>query len=415
MKSVGACLIGQSGGPTSVLNASALGCIEAAMKSKNVTRIYGAAHGIRGVLNDRIYDLSLEDPEELAYMRYTPASVLGSCRYKLADFLVDDTDYRRIHDVFSKYNIRYFFYNGGNDSMDTCSKISAYLSSQNYECKIIGIPKTIDNDLAVTDHCPGFGSAAKYVATTCMEVARDAKVYDTSSITVLEVMGRNAGWLAASASLAKRYGGGPDLIYLPEVHFDLADYIADVSRIYDKNGDVFVVVSEGIKDKNGTYISSYFSDTAKDKDAFGHARMGGLAGSLANFAKAKLNAKVRGIELSLLQRCAAHIASATDVEESYLAGKAAFEAAESGISDKMVAFAREPEGPYKCNVFLADLVDVANVEKPLPREWINSAGNGLLDAYVEYALPLIQGEVNIPMVDGLPRFAVLKRVMTREV
>ncbi len=415
MSSKGACLIAQSGGPTSVINASALGCIEAAMKSKNVTKVYGAAHGIKGVLNDRIYDLTLEDPEELSHMRHTPASVLGTCRYKLKDFMVDDTDYRRIHDIFIKYDIRYFFYNGGNDSMDTCSKISAYLSKNNYECKVIGIPKTIDNDLAHTDHCPGFGSAAKYVATTCMEVSRDARVYDTPSITVLEVMGRNAGWLAASASLASLNGAGPDLIYLPEVHFDLADYISDVSRIYDKNGDVFVVVSEGIKDKNGTYISSYFSDTAKDQDAFGHARMGGLAGSLANFAKAKLDAKVRGIELSLLQRCASHIASATDVEEAYMAGKAAFEAAESGITDKMVAFARDPEGPYKCSTFLVDLVEVANVEKPLPREWINSAGNGLLSAYADYALPLIQGEVNIPMENGLPKFANLKRLMTREV
>ncbi len=414
MKSVGACLIAQSGGPTSALNASALGCIEAAMHSKNVSKIYGAANGIKGILNDRIYDLSLEDPEELSYMRFTPASVLGSCRYKLADFLVDDTDYRRIHDIFAKYNVRYFFYNGGNDSMDTCSKISTYLSKNNYECKVIGIPKTIDNDIAITDHCPGFGSAAKYVATTCMEVSRDAKVYDTGSITVLEIMGRNSGWLAAASSLAARHGGGPDLIYLPEVPFDLADYISDISRIYDRNGDVFVAVSEGIKDKNGTFISSYFSDTSKDRDAFGHARMGGLAGSLANFAKAKLDAKVRGIELSLLQRCASHIASATDIEESYLAGKAAFEAAESGISDKMLAFVRSAEGPYSCSTALVDLLEVANLEKPIPRDWINSAGNGLLDAYVDYALPLIQGELVRPTIDGLPRFASLKRIMTRE-
>ncbi|MDD2215383.1 MAG: 6-phosphofructokinase, partial [Eubacteriales bacterium] len=313
----GACLIGQSGGPTSVINASALGCIEAALKSEHITKVYGAAHGIRGILDDRLYDLTLEDPEELALMKYTPASVLGSCRYKLADFLTDDTDYKRILDVFQKYNIRYFFYNGGNDSMDTCSKISSYLSHNNYECRVMGIPKTIDNDLAKTDHCPGYGSAAKYVATTCMEVYRDARVYDTGSITVLEIMGRNAGWLAASSALAKYKGMGPDLIYLPEIPFDLSDFISDVTRVYDKQGDVLVAVSEGIKDKNGTFISSYFSDMSKDKDAFGHARMGGLADSLANFANAKIKAKVRGIELSLLQRCAAHLASATDIEEAY--------------------------------------------------------------------------------------------------
>jgi 6-phosphofructokinase len=189
----GACLIGQSGGPTSVINASVLGCVEAALKSENVTKVYGAAHGIKGVLNDRLYDLSLEDPEELSLIKYTPSAVLGSCRYKLADFLVDDTDYKRILDIFRKYDIRYFFYNGGNDSMDTCSKISSYLLQHGYECKVMGIPKTIDNDLACTDHCPGYGSAAKYIATTCMEVYRDATVYDVGSITIMEIMGRNAG------------------------------------------------------------------------------------------------------------------------------------------------------------------------------------------------------------------------------
>lgn len=412
--SSGAFLIAQSGGPTSVLNASALGCIEAALQSKKVTRVYGAAHGIKGVLNDRIYDLSLEDPQELSLMRFTPATVLGSCRYKLKDYLTDDSEFNRILDVFAKYNIRFFFYNGGNDSMDTCSKISNYLASHGYDCCVIGIPKTIDNDIILTDHCPGYGSAAKYVATTCMEVSRDATVYDTGSVTVLEIMGRNAGWLAASSSLATLYDYGPDLIYLPEVPFDLADFISDVSRIYDKRGNVFVSVSEGIRDKNGTYISSYFSDTSKDRDAFGHAQMGGLAGSLANFAKAKMGAKVRGIELSLLQRCASHIASATDTEEAYLAGKAAFEAAEAGISDKMVAFLRPDDAPYRCETMLVDLVDVANQEKRIPREWINAAGNGLLPAFSAYALPLIQGEPDRPYRDGLPRFARLKRIMTRE-
>lgn len=411
----GACLIGQSGGPTSVINASALGCIEAALQSENITRVYGAAHGIKGVLNDRIYDLSMEDPKELSLMKYTPSSVLGTCRYKLKDFLVDDTDYKRILDIFQKYDIRYFFYNGGNDSMDTCSKISSYLSQNGYECNIIGIPKTIDNDLAATDHCPGYGSAAKYIATTCMEVYRDAMVYDTGSVTVLEIMGRNAGWLTAASAIASYKGMGPDLIYLPEVPFDLADFISDISRVYDRQGDVLVAVSEGLVDKNGTYISSYFSDTSKDKDAFGHARMGGLAGSLANFANAKMNAKVRGIEFGLIQRCAAHVASATDIEEAYLAGAAALKAAEAGITDKMVAFEREPGPVYSCKTVLVDLVEVANVEKKIPREWINEAGNGLLQPFIDYALPLIQGETELPMEDGLPRFANLKRIYTREI
>lgn len=410
----GACLIGQSGGPTSVINASALGCIEAALKSENVTRVYGAAHGIKGVLNDRLYDMNLEDPKELELMRYTPSSVLGTCRYKLKDFLVDDEDYRRILEVFQKYDIRFFFYNGGNDSMDTCSKISSFLSQNNYECNVIGIPKTIDNDLACTDHCPGYGSAAKYIATTCMEVYRDAMVYDTGSITVLEIMGRNAGWLTAASALATYKGMGPDLIYLPEIPFDLADFISDVTRIYDRKGDVLVAVSEGIVDKDGTYISSYFSDAAKDKDAFGHAQMGGLASSLANFANTKIKAKVRGIEFGLIQRCAAHSASETDVSEAYMAGEAAFKAAEAGETDKMVAFERGAGPVYTCKTVLVDLADVANVEKKIPREWINEAGNGLLQPFIDYALPLIQGESKVPMEDGVPRFANLTKVCTRD-
>jgi len=408
----GACLIAQSGGPTSVLNASALGCIEAAIQSIYVTKIYGAAHGIKGVLNDQIIDLTLEDPEELSLIKYTPASVLGTCRYKLKDFLVDDADYKIILDIFTKYNVRYFFYNGGNDSMDTCSKISSYLSLHNYECRVIGIPKTIDNDLAFTDHCPGYGSAAKYIATACMEVSQDAKVYDTGSITIIEIMGRDAGWLAAASTLAKNQESGPDLVYLPEVPFDIADFIEDVTQIYNRKGDVLVTVAEGIKDKNGTFISSYFSDLAKSKDAFGHSQMGGLASNLANFANTKINAKVRGIEFSLLQRCASHIASATDLDEAYAAGKYAFEVAVSGVTDKMVCFIREPGDFYRCKIGLVDLVEVANVEKHIPREWINEAGNGLLQPYIDYALPLIQGEVNRPMENGLPRFACLKRIMT---
>ncbi|MDR1571212.1 MAG: 6-phosphofructokinase [Clostridiales Family XIII bacterium] len=411
----GSCIIGQSGGPTSVINASAQGCIEAALGSDAIDKVYGAAYGITGVLDDRLYDIGLEDPAELARLMYTPSAIFGSCRYRLADPMTDDTDCQRLLDVFQKYNVRYFFYIGGNDSMDTCSKISAFLSQNSYECRVMGIPKTIDNDLALTDHCPGYGSAAKYVAHTCMEVVLDARVYGAGSVTVLEVMGRNAGWLTAASALAKARGLGPDLIYLPEVPFDLADFIADVSRVHDRQRDVMVAVSEGIRDKNGTYISSYFSDTSKDRDAFGHARMGGLAGSLANFANAKIKAKVRGIELSLLQRCAAHMASRTDIDEAYMAGKAAFEAAEQGFTDKMLAFERGPGPEYSCRTALVDLVDVANQEKKIPREWINAAGNGLLEPFVEYAAPLIQGETGLECCAGLPRFANLRRIMTREV
>jgi 6-phosphofructokinase 1 len=411
----GACIVGQSGGPTAVINAEVLGCVEAAFKSDCIAGVYGAAYGIKGVLDDEIYDLGLEDTKELERIKYTPSAVLGSCRYKLADFMTDDTDYLRLLDVFKKYDVRYFFYIGGNDSMDTCSKISAFLLRNNYECRVIGIPKTIDNDLALTDHCPGYGSAAKYVATTCMEVSLDAKVYGSGSVTVLEIMGRNAGWLTAASALSVRGDLGPDLIYLPEVPFDISDFIADVSRLHARRRDVVVAVSEGIRDKNGTYISSYFSDLSSDKDVFGHAQMGGLAMNLANFAHTKLNTKARGIELSLLQRCAAHIASATDIEEAYMAGRAAFAAAESGESDKMVAFERTDGPTYICGTTLVDLADVANAEKKVPREWVNEAGNGLLQPFIEYALPLIIGETALETENGLPRFAALKKLFVRDI
>mgnify|MGYP000920195078 CR=1 FL=1 len=410
----GAVLIGQSGGPTAVINASALGCIEAALACPDINKVYGAAHGIVGVLNDRIYDLTQEDPDELQLMRHTPSSVFGACRYKLADPLADDTDYLRILDVFTKYNIRYFFYIGGNDSMDTCSKISGFLAEHDYKCNVIGIPKTIDNDLPITDHCPGFGSAAKYVANICMEVCMDTRVYDIGSMTVIEIMGRDAGWLTAASALAKARGLGPDLIYVPEVPFNMIDFLSDVTRVYEKNGDVMVTVSEGIKDKNGTYIASYFTDNTNEKDASGHPKMGGLATSLANFAKSKINAKVRGIELSLLQRCAVHLASETDIMEAYEVGKKAFEYAFDGISDKMIGLIRVSNSPYKSETCLIDLVDVANAVKRIPREWINEAGNDLRKDFLDYTYPLIQGDVQMPYKDGLPRFARLKRILTRE-
>jgi 6-phosphofructokinase len=409
----GACLIGQSGGPTSVINSSVLGCVEAALKSEYITKVFGAAHGIKGILNDYLYDLTLEDPEELKLLKHTPSAALGSCRYKLADPDIDDTDYKRFLEILKKYGIRYFFYIGGNDSMDTCNKLGRFLSDNDYECRVIGIPKTIDNDLAITDHCPGYGSAAKYVATTFMEVYRDATVYDSGSITVIEVMGRNAGWLTAASALAKYNGAGPDLIYLPEVAFDLEKFVTDVERVYKEKGYVIVAVSEGVKDKEGKYISSYFTDMANKKDAFGHAQMGGLAAGLANYANKKIHAKIRGIELSLLQRCAAHLASKTDIEEAYMAGKAALEAAVDGQTAKMVAFKREEGEEYICKTILVDLSEVANVEKTIPREWINKEGNDVLKAFINYALPLVQGETEMKYENGLPRFARLKKIKAK--
>ena len=407
----GACIIGQSGGPTSVINASAYGAIKAALESEEITKVYGALNGIKGVLDDNLIDMGAEDPDELALMKYTPSSALGSCRYKLKDASEDATDYQRILEIFKKYDVRYFFYNGGNDSMDTCNKISKFMLENGYECRVMGIPKTIDNDLAATDHCPGYGSAAKYIATSVMEVYHDARVYDTGMITIIEAMGRNAGWLTASAALAGIRGNGPDLIYLPEIDFDMDTFLKDVEDIYAKRKKCIIVVSEGIKDSSGKYISEYGSNLAQTKDTFGHAQLGGLAAYLASVVKERTGAKVRGIELSLLQRCAAHCASQTDIEESFSAGQAAVMNAIAGVTDKMAGFERVIEnGAYKCNIKLFDLSVVANTEKKVPREWINEKGNGLKQEFIDYALPLIQGETKLTKIDSLPRFVKLKKV-----
>lgn len=411
----GACIIGQSGGPTSVINASAYGVIRTALDSSCITKVYGAAHGIRGVLDDVLYDMGEEAASELALLMHTPSSALGSCRYKLQDSEVDDTDYKRILEIFKKYDVRYFFYNGGNDSMDTCNKISKYMQKVGYECRIMGVPKTIDNDLYGTDHCPGFASAAKYVATSCMELYHDSRVYDKNMICVVEIMGRHAGWLAGSASVATYMGQGPDLIYLPEVDFDMEQFIADVRHIYEATGECFVAVSEGIHDKNGTLIAEYGVENAP-VDAFGHKQLGGLASTLVNILRGHLgNVKMRGIELSLLQRCAAHCASETDVQEAFLAGKSAVEYAVNGVTDKMVAFRRgkNAEGDYQCEIELLDLVDVANTEKKVPRDWINEAGNGLNQKYIDYVLPLLQGAPKLVYENGLPRFAHLRKVRAK--
>ncbi len=405
----GACIIGQSGGPTSVINASAYGVIRTALDNPNITAVYGAEHGIVGVLNDRLFDMSKEDPKELELLKYTPSSALGSCRYKMKDPDVDDTDYKRILEVFKKYDVRYFFYNGGNDSMDTCNKISKYMQKVGYECRVMGVPKTIDNDLFGTDHCPGFASAAKYIATSCMEVWHDARVYDKGMVCIIEIMGRHAGWLTAASALACEYGAGPDLIYLPETDFDMDKFLADVERIYKEKGNVMVAVSEGIHYADGSFVSEAKTSAT---DGFGHAQLGGLAALLANVVKERTGAKVRGIELSLLQRCGAHLASQTDIEESFMAGKAAVENAVAGITDKMVAFERETlNGHYVCKTKLLNLTDVANYEKKVPLEWINAEHNGVTHAFIDYALPLIQGETQLPKVDSLPRFARLKKVL----
>ena len=405
---VGACMFGQSGGPTSVINASAAGVFIEALEQKNITAVYGAAHGIKGILEEDFYDIGEENREELLLLKNTPSSSLGSVRYKLKDASVDDTDYKRILEVFKKYNIRYFFYNGGNDSMDTCNKISKYMSRVGYECRVMGVPKTIDNDLAGTDHCPGFASAAKYIATSFMEVSRDCQVYNTGMVTIIECMGRHAGWLTAAAACANVKGDGPDLIYLPEVDFTMEQFISDVKRVYERKENCLVAVSEGIHYADGTFVSEA---KTSGTDGFGHAQLGGLASRLTDVIKKELGGKVRPIEFSLLQRCAAHCASGTDIAESFMSGKVAVESAVAGETDKMVGFActRDEKG-YHCEPKLFDLSLVANTEKKVPLSWINEAGNGVTQDFIDYCLPLIQGETGMVKEDGLPRFVQLKKV-----
>ena len=411
-KLVGACIFGQSGGPTAVINASAYGVIKTALEAEEITKVYGASHGILGVLNDELFVMDDEDPEELKLLLHTPSSELGSCRYKIASPEDDDTDYKRILEIFKKYNVRYFFYNGGNDSMDTCAKISRYMESVGYECRVMGVPKTIDNDLYGTDHCPGFGSAAKYIATSCMEINKDARVYNNGMITIVEIMGRHAGWLTASAALASYFGSGPDLVYLPECDFDMDKFFADVERVYKANNKVFVAVSEGIHYADGRFVSEAKTSAT---DGFGHVQLGGLASTLAANVQAHFpGVKVRGIELSLLQRCGAHLASLVDIEEACGAGEEAVKQAVAGCTGMMVGFEREyVDGKYTCKYELLPLGTVANFEKKVPMEWINDEHNGLKQEFIDYALPLIQGTPALPLEHSLPRYARLKKNLAK--
>ena len=411
----GVLLFAQSGGPTSVINASAAGVFFEALKAnKVITGVYGAVHGIKGVLNEEFYDISKEDKKELELLKYTPSSALGSVRYKLKDFEEDDTDYKKLLEVFKKYNVRYFLYNGGNDSMDTCNKISKFMARSGYEMNIIGVPKTIDNDLFGTDHCPGYGSAAKYIATTVMEISLDAKVYDTPLVCIIEVMGRNAGWLTAASALAGVKGYAPDLIYLPEVDFSVDKFVEDVKTVCKNNNNKCIaVVSEGIHDKDGTLICEKLGK-AGEKDSFGHAQLGGVAALLASLIQEKLEIKTRGIELSLMQRCAAHVASQTDIDETFEAGRQAVRAALNGVSDKMVCYERKPGRRYVCTYKLLPLERAANTEKTVPLQWITNEGTGVSDEFINYALPLIKGETEMVKKDGLPRFAKLKKILVEK-
>ena len=405
----GACIIGQSGGPSSVINASAYGVIDTALKSGAITQVLGAEHGIKGVLNDRLFDMGLEDPEELRLLKYTPSSALGSCRYKIADPELDDTDYKRILEVFKKHDVRYFFYNGGNDSMDTCNKINQYMQSVGYDCRVMGVPKTIDNDLMVTDHTPGYGSAAKYIGVVMKEIIRDATVYGTKYVTVVEIMGRNAGWLTAAAALAKGDDcEGVDMICLPEVPFNVDHFIEKVRVMQEKKPSIVIAVSEGVKLEDGRYVCE-LADDVHAVDAFGHKALTGTARFLANTVARSLDTKTRCIELSTLQRCAGHLTSRTDITEAYQVGGAAAKAAFEGVTGQMVALKRISNSPYQCTTELHPISEVANLEKKVPLSWMNENHTQMTEDFLDYARPLIQAELTPLYIAGLPHHIYLKK------
>ena len=396
---MGCVLVGQSGGPTSVINASVAGVIKEAFKHDKIDKVYGSFYGIEGVINEDFYEFNHD--VDLNLLATTPAAALGSARYKLSNSL-DDEIYDKIIKVFQKYNIDYFFYIGGNDSMDTCNKISKYCSLHNIDIKVIGIPKTIDNDLIVTDHCPGYGSACKFVATSLLEIYRDINSYKRGRVTIVEIMGRDAGWLTASAALTEVAGDKIDLIYLPEIAFDINEFLTSVNEIYQKNSKVLVAVSEGIRDKNGEYILKYRN--FNNNDHFGHLQLGGVAEVLAEIVGTKLKYPVRAIELSLLQRCASHIASLTDSEEAMKCGEHAMIEALNGATNVMITILKENNN----TVFGTTSLDiVANQVKPFPKEWIID-NNHISYEYVKYALPLIQGESKPIYKNGLPVYLKIK-------
>lgn len=402
-------IVGQSGGPTAVINASLYGVVyEALMQKEQIGTVYGMINGIEGFLADTIMDMNfVEQSGELELIKTTPGSFLGSCRYKLPEDLKDDV-YPLLFKKFEEYSIGYFFYIGGNDSMDTVSKLSRYAAISGSEICFIGIPKTIDNDLVLTDHTPGFGSAAKYVASTVREIAIDASVYDNKkSVTIVEIMGRHAGWLTAASVLARKFeNDNPVLIYLPESAFNTDTFIEDVKKALEHTSNLVVCVSEGINDGNGTFICELASDVGVD--TFGHKMLTGSGKYLENLVKEKLGVKVRSIELNVNQRCSSSMISATDQEEAIQAGISGVHFALDGITGKMIAFHRTEGADYSINYVPEDVNLICNQEKTVPPEWITGNGSDIGQAFIDYALPLIQGIVNVPEENGLPKFAYRK-------
>ena len=399
------CFIGQSGGPTAAVNASLAGIIDECLDSGQYDHVYGMINGIKGLLEHKIIMLSeiFDDMDYLNLLKITPAMYLGSCRFKLPEYHDDPQTYHYLFRIFKEYEITDFYYIGGNDSMDTVAKLTKYGKLIKSPIKFIGIPKTIDNDLMGTDHTPGFGSAAKYVATSMKEIIYDSSIYKLEAITIVEIMGRNAGWLTAASALARsQHSTPPDLIYLPEVPFDLEKFKDDIREIFKHKNTMIIAVSEGIKDKNGDYLdtdSSYVK-----RDAFGHIIHSGTGKVLETVAAEEFNCKVRSIELNVLQRCAGHVSSLTDINESFEVGKMAVRTALEGHSGVMIVIERVSNDPYEIKCVYKDVTNIANKEKSVPVEWINDDHNDITEEFYQYLYPLIQGEVIQEYKDGIPHY-----------
>ena len=402
-------IVGQSGGPTAVINGSLYGVVSEGFKHpESIEHVYGMINGIEGFLSNQIMDMHpLLKNGDLELIRTTPGSYLGSCRYKLPEDL-NDPVYPELFQKFEDYNIGYFFYIGGNDSMDTVSKLSRYAAKIQSPIRVIGVPKTIDNDLVETDHTPGFGSAAKFVATTVREIAIDASVYDNkNSVTIVEIMGRHAGWLTAASALARKFeGDNPVLIYLPEVAFNQEDFLEKVKKALETTPNLVVCVSEGINDGNGTFICEFASDVGVD--TFGHKMLTGSGKYLENLIKEKLGVKVRSVELNVSQRCSSSCLSKTDLDEADHSGAFAVNAALNGETGKMISFVRANTSPYELSFSTADVNIICNQEKAVPLSWITKDASDVTDEFIRYAAPLIQGSVDVPTENGLPLFAFRK-------
>ncbi len=400
-------IVGQSGGPTAAINSSLAGVLKAGADNEKIGKIYGMVNGIVGMMDRNIIDLDSlsQDSEKLTLLKKTPASYLGSCRYKMPQD--DEAVYEKIFQILQEYDIGYFFYIGGNDSMDTVAKLSKYADEHNKDIKFVGVAKTIDNDLPEMDHTPGFGSAAKYIATTMREVAIDASVYDTKSVSIVEVMGRDAGWLAGSTALAAVDGIGPDLIYLPELVFDADKFFEDITEKFKTKNHILITVSEGIKTADGKYVCDAFASAVQD--AFGHKQLGGTAKIIENMVREKFGVKVRGFELNTTQRCAAHILSKTDIDEAFNLGSSAVAAATAGKTSVVMAIKRVSDNPYKVSFDAVDVDSVANIARVVPKDFINSKGNYVSEKFIEYLRPLIAGEISPEYENGLPKYLVLDK------